>query len=168
MPSSPRVVSIMPLPDILSNTLIIIFSAISFEKYCLRNSLPVLVQLFCTHDITTKYISRYFYRSVIVTSRIDDYDGDNVTFHHTRHEDNKTVTETIPALGFIKKLTVHIQKNISKCSTIMGYMQRGSVNVFMLKNNVFCILFKASDNPFCSPSDTILSVVSSGILLYCF
>ena len=43
----------------------------------------------------------------------------------------------------------------------MGYMQRGSVNVFMLKNNVFCILFKASDNPFCSPSDTILSVGAS-------
>ena len=28
--------------------------------------------------------------------------GDNVTFHYTRHEDNQTITECIPALDFIK------------------------------------------------------------------
>ena len=59
-------------------------------------------------DITIKYISRYLGRPVIATSRIDAYDGENVTFHYTRHEDNKTVTETIPALDFIRKLILHI------------------------------------------------------------
>lgn len=29
---------------------------------------------------------------------------------YTRHEDDKTVTETIPALDFIKKLIVHISE----------------------------------------------------------
>ena len=51
---------------------------------------------------TIKYISRYLGRPVIATSRIDDYDGDNVTFHYNRHEDETLVTETIPALDFIK------------------------------------------------------------------
>lgn len=77
----------------------------------------------CTPDITIKYISRYLGRPVIATSRIDTYDGENVTFHYTRHEDNKTVTETIPALNFIQKLIVHIPENISKCFATMGYMQ---------------------------------------------
>ena len=62
----------------------------------------------CTPDITIKYISHYLSRPVIATSRIDNYDGKTVTFHYTRHEDNKTVTETIPALDFINKLIVHI------------------------------------------------------------
>ena len=47
----------------------------------------------CKPDVTIKYISRYLGRPVIATSRIDDYDGDNVTFHYTRHEDNQTITE---------------------------------------------------------------------------
>lgn len=42
----------------------------------------------CKPDVTIKYISRYLGRPVIATSRIDAYDGDNVTFHYTRHEDN--------------------------------------------------------------------------------
>ena len=66
----------------------------------------------CSPDITIKYISRYLGRPVIATSRIDDYDGDMVTFHYTRHEDNQTVTECIPAMDFIKRLIVHIpEKN---------------------------------------------------------
>lgn len=55
----------------------------------------------CTPDVTIKYISRYLRRPVIVTSRIDHYDGESVTFHCTRHEDNKTVSECTPALDFI-------------------------------------------------------------------
>ena len=62
----------------------------------------------CTPDVTIKYISRYLGRPVIATSRIDHYDGESVTFHYTRHEDNKTVSECIPALDFIKRLIVHI------------------------------------------------------------
>ena len=74
----------------------------------------------CTPDITIKYISRYLGRPVIATSRIDHYDGENVTFHYTRHEDNKTVTETIPALDFIKKLIVHIPEKHFKMLRYYG------------------------------------------------
>ena len=74
----------------------------------------------CTPDITIKYISRYLGRPVIATSRIDDYDGENVTFHYTRHEDNKTVTETIPALDFIQKLIVHIPEKPFKMLRYYG------------------------------------------------
>ena len=74
----------------------------------------------CTPDITIKYISRYLGRPVIATSRIDTYDGKNVTFHYTRHEDNKTVTETIPALNFIQKLIVHISEKHFKMLRYYG------------------------------------------------
>lgn len=62
----------------------------------------------CSPNITIKYISRYLGRPVIATSRIDAYDGDSVTFHYQRHEDQKMVTECIPAIDFIKRLIVHI------------------------------------------------------------
>ena len=55
-----------------------------------------------------KYIGRYLGRPVIATSRIDNYDGHNVTFHYKRHEDNQLVTETVSAVDFIKKLIIHI------------------------------------------------------------
>ena len=55
-----------------------------------------------------KYIGRYLGRPVIATSRIDNYDGHNVTFHYNSHEDNQLVTETVSAVEFIKKLIVHI------------------------------------------------------------
>ena len=74
----------------------------------------------CTPDITIKYISRYLGRPVIATSRIDHYDGENVTFHYTRHEDNKTVTETIHALDFIKKLIIHIPEKHFKMLRYYG------------------------------------------------
>lgn len=74
----------------------------------------------CTPDITIKYISRYLGRPVIATSRINTYDGENVTFHYTRHEDNKTVTETIPALNFIQKLIVHIPEKHFKMLRYYG------------------------------------------------
>ena len=74
----------------------------------------------CTPDITIKYISRYLGRPVIATSRIDNYDGENVTFHYTRHEDNQTVIETIPALDFIQKLIVHIPEKHFKMLRYYG------------------------------------------------
>ena len=36
-------------------------------------------------------LGRYLGRPVIATSRIDNYDGDMVTFHYNRHEDEKYV-----------------------------------------------------------------------------
>ena len=55
-----------------------------------------------------KYIGRYLGRPVIATSRIDNYDGENVTFHYNRHEDEELVTTTVPAIEFIKMLIIHI------------------------------------------------------------
>ena len=74
----------------------------------------------CTPDITIKYISRYLGRPVIASSRIDKYDGENVTFHYTRHEDHKTIEECIPALDFIKRLIVHIPEKHFKMLRYYG------------------------------------------------
>lgn len=74
----------------------------------------------CTPDVTIKYISRYLGRPVIATSRIDKYDGENVTFHYTRHEDNKTIEECVPALDFIKRLIIHIPEKHFKMLRYYG------------------------------------------------
>ena len=66
----------------------------------------------CDPNTVIKYIGRYLGRPVIATSRIDKYDGEMVTFHYNRHEDDKLITETIPAMDFIKRLIRHIpEKN---------------------------------------------------------
>ncbi|MDR0925445.1 MAG: transposase [Hungatella sp.] len=57
---------------------------------------------------------------VIATSRIDHYDGDFVTFHYTKHEDNKTVTERVPAPDFIKRLIIHIPEKRFKMLRYYG------------------------------------------------
>ena len=58
----------------------------------------------CDPKAVAKYIGRYLGRPVIATSRIDSYDGENVTFHYNRHEDNAYVEETVPAMDFIRRL----------------------------------------------------------------
>ncbi|MFQ7356265.1 MAG: transposase [Coprococcus phoceensis] len=63
-----------------------------------------------------KYIGRYLGRPVIATSRIDNYDGDTVTFHYNRHEDNKYIVETLPAIDFIKRLIRHIPEALQNDS----------------------------------------------------
>lgn len=78
----------------------------------------------CTPDITVKYISRYLGRPVIATSRIDKYDRENVTFHYTRHKDNKAVSECVPALDFIKRLIVHIPEKHFKMLRYYGLYAR--------------------------------------------
>lgn len=74
----------------------------------------------CTPDMTIKYISRYLGRPVIAASRIDKYDGEFVTFHYTRHEDNKTIEECVPALDFIKRLIIHIPEKHFKMLRYYG------------------------------------------------
>lgn len=74
----------------------------------------------CTPDITIKYISRYLGRPVIATSRIDKYDGEMVTFHYTRHEDDKTIEECVPAMDFIKRLIIHIPEKHFKMLRYYG------------------------------------------------
>ena len=56
----------------------------------------------------TLIIGRYLCCPVIATSRIDKYDGESVTFHYNRHEGEKYVEETLPAIDFIKRLIKHI------------------------------------------------------------
>lgn len=52
----------------------------------------------CDPKTVTKYIGRYLGRPVIATSRIDKYDGENVTFHYNRHEDDKLLLQNINTL----------------------------------------------------------------------
>ena len=78
----------------------------------------------CTPSVTIKYISRYLGRPVIASSRIDSYDGENVTFHYTRHEDNKKVTECIPAMEFITRLIRHIPEKQFKMLRYYGIYAR--------------------------------------------
>lgn len=73
-----------------------------------------------THSLI-KYIGRYLGRPPIASSRIDSYDGQSVSFHYTRHEDDKTVSETIPALDFIKKLIIHIPETSFKMVRYFGF-----------------------------------------------
>ena len=62
----------------------------------------------CDPDAVTKYIGRYLGRPVIALKRIDSYDGENVTFHYNRHEDNAYIRRTLPAIDFIRLLIQHI------------------------------------------------------------
>ena len=78
----------------------------------------------CNPDIVTKYIGRYLGRPVIATSRIDNYDGETVTFHYNRHEDEKLIVETIPVLEFIQRLIQHIPEKHFKQIRYYGLYAR--------------------------------------------
>lgn len=71
-----------------------------------------------------KYIGRYLGRPPIATSRIDSYDGEFVSFHYNRHEDNALVYETIPAVDFIKRLIRHIPEKHFKMVRYYGIYAR--------------------------------------------
>ena len=78
----------------------------------------------CDPKTTIKYIGRYLGRPVIATSRIDRYDGDLVTFHYNRHEDDKYVEETIPVMEFIQRLIRHIPEKHFKMIRYGGIYAR--------------------------------------------
>lgn len=78
----------------------------------------------CDPKSVVKYIGRYLGRPVIATSRIDKYDGEFVTFHYNRHEDNKYVEETLPATYFIKHLIRHIPEKHLKMIRYGGIYAR--------------------------------------------
>lgn len=61
---------------------------------------------------------------MIALSRIDSYDGENVTFHYNRHEDNVFVKKTIPALDFISLLIQHIPEPHYKMTRYYGLYAR--------------------------------------------
>lgn len=78
----------------------------------------------CNPNTIVKYIGRYLGRPVIATSRIDKYDGDMVTFHYNRHEDDKYVEETIPVMEFIQRLIRHIPEKHFKMIRYGGLYAR--------------------------------------------
>ena len=85
-----------------------------------------------------KYIGRYLGRPVIATSRIDNYDGENVTFHYNRHEDNELITESVSAIDFIKKLIIHIPEKHFKMIRYYGiyakhHRHEGKLSLFIPK-----------------------------------
>lgn len=78
----------------------------------------------CNPKVVTKYIGRYLGRPVIATSRIDAYDGESVTFHYNRHEDEQLVVETIPVMEFIQRLIQHIPEKHFKQIRYYGLYAR--------------------------------------------
>ena len=78
----------------------------------------------CDPRIVVKYIGRYLGRPVIATSRIDKYDGEMVTFHYNRHEDEQYIEETIPAMEFIQRLIRHIPEKHFKMMRYGGIYAR--------------------------------------------
>ena len=75
---------------------------------------------------------------VLATSRIDNYDGENVTFHYNRHEDNELITETVSAIDFIKKLIIHIPEKYFKMIRYYGiyaklHRHEGNLKLFISK-----------------------------------
>ena len=57
----------------------------------------------CDPETVIKYIGRYLGRPVIYHIRIEAMmrTPETVTFHYNRHEDDKYIRETIPALDFM-------------------------------------------------------------------
>ena len=78
----------------------------------------------CDPRIVVKYIGRYLGCPVIATSRIDKYDGEMVTFHYNRHEDEQYIEETIPAMEFIQRLIRHIPEKHFKMIRYGGIYAR--------------------------------------------
>ena len=78
----------------------------------------------CDPHSIVKYIGRYLGRPVIATSRIDNYDGETVTFHYNRHGDEKYIEETVPAMNFIRRLIRHIPEKHFKMIRYGGLYAR--------------------------------------------
>jgi len=55
-----------------------------------------------------KYIGRYLARAAIAEYRIEEYDGDNITFWYEDHDDGHKIRVTMNVLEFIGKITQHI------------------------------------------------------------
>lgn len=98
-------------------------SCTRFQKY--KNGFYVYAKPTLTDPSTvSQYISRYLGRPVIGLSRIDSYDGESVTFHYNRHEDNVYVEKTLPAIDFINLLIQHIPEKHFKMTRYYGLYAR--------------------------------------------
>lgn len=76
--------------------------------------------------IAAKYVGRYVGRPAIAESRILKYDGKNVTYKYTRHEDNKVIVETVHVYEFIKRIIMHIPEKNFKMIRYFGIYSRRS------------------------------------------
>ena len=81
-----------------------------------------------------KYVGRYVGRPAISESRILKYDGKNVTYKYTRHEDNKVIVETVHVYEFIKRIIRHIPEKNFKMIRYFGiYSRRSKCKVNFIK-----------------------------------
>ncbi|WP_195516903.1 IS91 family transposase [Paraclostridium bifermentans] len=71
-----------------------------------------------------KHVGRYVGRPAIAESRILKYDGKNVTYKYTRHEDNKVIVETVHVYEFIKRIIRHIPEKNFKMIRYFGIYSR--------------------------------------------
>jgi len=55
-----------------------------------------------------KYIGRYLARAAIAEYRIEEYDGERITFWYEDHDDGHKIRVTMAVLEFIGKITQHI------------------------------------------------------------
>ena len=84
--------------------------------------------------IAAKYVGRYVGRPAIAESRILKYDGKNVTYKYTRHEDNKVIVETVHVYEFIKRIIRHIPEKNFKMIRYFGiYYRRSKGKVNFIK-----------------------------------
>ena len=84
--------------------------------------------------IAAKYVGRYVGRPAISESRILKYDGKNVTYKYTRHEDNKVIVETVHVYEFIKRIIRHIPEKNFKMIRYFGiYSRRSKCKVNFIK-----------------------------------
>lgn len=110
----------------------------------------------------TLCIGRYLDRPVIATSRIDSYSGSHVTFHYNRHEDNKLITETLPAIDFIKKIIIHIPDKRFKMIRYYGIYHPSVSRSNLVRNARLIPAIHPSKRPFLrSLSRWRLSVLAS-------
>ena len=90
----------------------------------------------CDPNTVVKYISRYLGRPVIALKRIDSYDGEQVTFHYNRHEDNVFVRKTLPVLDFMQLLIQHIPEWNFKMTRYYGIYARHRKNDPLLRRAI--------------------------------
>ena len=99
--------------------------------------------------IAAKYVGRYVGRPAIAESRILKYDGKNVTYKYTRHEDNKVIVETVHVYEFIKRIIRHIPEKNFKMIRYFGIYSRrskGKVNFIKMIDKMVLSIRKSIAN----------------------
>ena len=74
--------------------------------------------------VTVEAIENRYPNGFGFVGRIDSYDGDFVTFHYNRHEDDAYVEETLPVMEFIERLIRHIPEKHFKMIRYGGIYAR--------------------------------------------